>query len=109
MIQGHQFRQFMMLLKLALKFLNDSKILHFFGIMSEIHHSYFVILGHWINSTLRPRQYIFAQIIVCSLSFFSILPMAIAIFPQTGTISKSNLEPEFQNVKEETLRYNKGL
>ena len=69
----------------------------------------FVNLGHWINSTLRPRQYIFAQIIVCSLSFFSILPMAIAIFPQTGTISKSKLEPKFKNVKEETLRYNKGL
>ena len=39
MIQWYQFRPFLMLLKLALKFLNDSKILHFFGIMSEIHQS----------------------------------------------------------------------
>ena len=39
MIQLHQFRPFLMILKLALKFLNDSKILHFFGIMSVIHQS----------------------------------------------------------------------
>ena len=65
--------------------------------------------GHWINSTLRPRQYLLAQTLVCSISFFTILPAAIAIFPQTGSISKSKLEPEFQHLKEDMLKYNKGL
>ena len=34
--------------------------------------------------------------------------MAIAIFPQTGTISKSKIEPQFKNVKESdtTKAYN---
>lgn len=62
-----------------------------------------------VNATLRPRQYIAAQTLVCALSFFSVLPAAIAIFPQSGKMASSKLEANFGDVKDEYVIYNKGL
>ena len=68
-----------------------------------------LIQGHIINSTLRPRQYIAAQTIVCALSFFSVLPAAIAIFPQSGKMSAEKLESKFGKIEDDFVIYNKGL
>jgi len=64
---------------------------------------------HLVNATLRPRPYIAAQALVCALAFFSVLPAAIAIFPQSGQMTSSKLEAKFGEVKDEYVIYNKGL
>lgn len=44
-----------------------------------------------------------------SMVSFSALPFALAIFPQKRFISTSKLEPEFQNIPENRLWFNRGM
>ncbi|ESO03542.1 hypothetical protein HELRODRAFT_99850 [Helobdella robusta] len=58
----------------------------------------------------RPRLHLPINASVTTLSFALALPIAIALFPQISSISKSQLEDEIQNSSnEEILFYNKGL
>jgi hypothetical protein len=63
-----------------------------------------------LNAVSRPKQFLFAQVVVCSLCFLSCLPAAIAIYPQYGTLKTSDLEPELaKKIDAEFVTYNKGL
>ena len=63
-----------------------------------------------IHPITKYRSYLLAQTVVCTLCFLLILPRAIAIFPQYGTLPREKLEPEIQEkLKADYVTYNKGL
>ena len=69
-----------------------------------------IFLVNVVNSVARPRQFIFAQLIICTLCFFTCLPAAIAIFPQYGQMSTKKLEPDLaKKIEADFVTYNKGL
>ena len=55
------------------------------------------------------------EVSLCALALYVSLPCAIAAFPQEGSLSRSELEEKFQNLKDssgkeiETFYFNKGL
>ena len=67
-------------------------------------------LANLVNASTRPRHFIAAQFLICTLCFFSCLPAAIAIFPQYGSLKTDKLEPDLAaKIKAEYVTYNKGL
>eukprot|EP00049_Salpingoeca_infusionum_P019080 m.360091 g.360091 ORF g.360091 m.360091 type:complete len:331 (+) comp18882_c0_seq1:369-1361(+) len=62
-----------------------------------------------------PRTRMPIETLVCVGAFVFGLPFAIALFPQEGTIAASEMEPQYQNLKDaqgnaiDTFYFNKGL
>ncbi|CAD5215073.1 unnamed protein product [Bursaphelenchus xylophilus] len=55
-------------------------------------------------------RHLFVNAVVCTLSFGFSLPIALALFPQTSTISRDQVEPHIQEkTQQQTLYFNKGL
>lgn len=63
--------------------------------------------------TKHPRLRLPMQAAICTVAFVVGLPMAIALFPQEGTMSVSELEPmlrdEAKKLGATEVYYNKGL